>query len=101
MNITIREVQTGAQLNAFIRFPYTLYKGDPYYVPPLSFDEKATLQKDKNPAFDYCEARYWLAYKGKRVVGRIAAILNTWLPPALATVAAEADMAVSVGDPDA
>ena len=76
MNITIREVQTGAQLNAFIRFPYTLYKGDPYYVPPLRFDEKATLQKDKNPAFDYCEARYWLAYKGKRVVGRIAAILN-------------------------
>ncbi len=76
MSITIKEVQTGAELNAFIAFPYTLYKGHAYYVPPLSFDEKATLRKDKNPAFDYCEARYWLAYKGNRVVGRIAAILN-------------------------
>jgi len=76
MSIIIKEVQTAAQLNAFIAFPYRLYRNDPYYVPPLQFDEKATLRKDKNPAFDYCEARYWLAYKGNRVVGRIAAILN-------------------------
>lgn len=76
MSITIREVQTNTQLNAFIDFPYTLYKGHPYYVPPLRFDEKATLRKDKNPAFDYCEARYWLAYKDNKVVGRVAAILN-------------------------
>lgn len=76
MGIIIKEVTTPKQLNAFVDFPYTLYKNHPYYVPPLKFDEKGTLRKDKNPAFDYCEARYWLAYKDGRVVGRIAAILN-------------------------
>lgn len=76
MSVLIKEVTTKKQLDAFINFPYTLYKNHPYYVPPLKFDEKGTLRKDKNPAFDYCEARYWLAYKGDRVVGRIAGILN-------------------------
>ncbi|MCX6208680.1 MAG: GNAT family N-acetyltransferase [Bacteroidetes bacterium] len=76
MDITIKEVNTKSDFNAFIEFPYTLYKGNPYFVPPLKFDEKATLDKTKNPAFDYCDARYWLAYKGNKVVGRIAAIHN-------------------------
>src|SRR5450759_3894781 len=76
MSIIIREVKNKKQLKAFIDFPYTLYNNHPFYVPPLRFDEKATLRKDKNPAFDYCEARYWLAYKEDKVVGRIAGILN-------------------------
>jgi len=76
MDITIKEVNSKSDFNAFIEFPYTLYKGNPYFVPPLKFDEKATLDKTKNPAFDYCDARYWLAYKGNKVVGRIAAIHN-------------------------
>ena len=76
MNIVIEEVKNKKQLKAFINFPYELYKSNPFYVPPLRYDEKATLRKDKNPAFDYCEARYWLAYRQGRVVGRIAGILN-------------------------
>jgi GNAT superfamily N-acetyltransferase len=76
MSISVREVITKKELKIFINFPYSLYKHHPYYVPPLRFDEAATLDKNKNPAFDYCEARYWLAYKGDKVVGRIAAILN-------------------------
>ncbi len=76
MTISIKEVNNKKLLQAFIDFPYRLYKNHPYYIPPLKFDEKATLTKDKNPAFDYCEARYWLAYKNEQVVGRIAAILN-------------------------
>ncbi|MBS1506357.1 MAG: hypothetical protein JSS79_06915 [Bacteroidetes bacterium] len=76
MSITICEVTSNKQLKEFIHFPDRLYKGNPYFVPPLHFDEMGTLRKDKNPAFDYCEARYWLAYKGEKVVGRVAAILN-------------------------
>ncbi len=76
MEITIKEVNNKKDFNAFIEFPYTLYKGNPYFVPPLKFDEKATLDKTKNPAFDYCDARYWLAFKGNKVVGRVAAIHN-------------------------
>jgi len=76
MSIIVKEVTTNKELKAFINLPYRLYKDHPYYVPPLSFDEMGTLRKDKNPAFDYCEAKYFLAYKEGRVVGRIAAILN-------------------------
>ncbi len=76
MSITIKEVTTKKELNAFLNLPYRLYKDHKYYVPPLKFDEKATLDKNKNPAFEFCEATYWLAYKNDKVVGRIAGIIN-------------------------
>jgi len=76
MAITINDVSTKKQFAAFIDLPYRLYKGHHYFVPPLRFDEVATLRKDRNPAFDYCEAKYWLAQKDGKVVGRIAAIIN-------------------------
>jgi GNAT superfamily N-acetyltransferase len=76
MSIVVKEVTSKKELKAFINLPYRLYKDHPYYVPPLSFDEAGTLRKDKNPAFDYCEAKYFLAYKEGKVVGRVAAILN-------------------------
>ena len=74
--ITIKEVNTNSDLKKFVQFPYRLYSGNPYWVPPVFFDELNTLRKDKNPAFDYCEAKYWLAYKDDQVVGRIAGIIN-------------------------
>lgn len=76
MSIRIQEVTTRKDLGAFVDFPYRLYRGNPYFVPPLRFDEEATLRKDKNPAYDYCEARLWLAYRDNQVVGRVAAIHN-------------------------
>lgn len=76
MTITIKEVTNRKELNDFIDLPYRLYKGHSYFVPSLRFDEVATLRKEKNPAFDYCEAKYWLAYKNGRAVGRVAGIIN-------------------------
>jgi GNAT superfamily N-acetyltransferase len=76
MDVQIREVTGSKQLKAFIRFPATLYRGNPYFVPSLFFDESNTLRRDKNPAFDHCEAKYWLAMRGGRIVGRIAGIIN-------------------------
>jgi hypothetical protein len=76
MDILIKEVTTPKELNSFIRFPFELYHGNPYWVPTLMFDELNTLRKDKNPAFEYCEAKYWLAYQDGKIVGRVAAILN-------------------------
>ncbi|MDR2954365.1 MAG: hypothetical protein LBV43_04720 [Prevotella sp.] len=61
---------------AFVKFPIGLYKGCPYYVPPLILDELDTLNKKKNPAFDFCEMQLFLAYRGKEIVGRIAGIIN-------------------------
>jgi len=74
--IVVKEVVSRKEMAAFIDLPYRLYKGNPDCVPKLRFDERNTLDRDKNPAFAYCEARYWLALNGKRVVGRIAAIIN-------------------------
>ncbi len=76
MSIEIREVKTAKELKAFIKFPFSLYKDNPYWVPPLVQFEESTLKKDKNPAFEYCEAAYWLAYKEGKVVGRIAGIIH-------------------------
>ncbi len=74
--VEIKEVLTRRDLKRFISFQYRLYKGNPYYVPPLYFDEMNTLAKDKNPAFEFCQARYWLAYRDGKIVGRIAGIHN-------------------------
>ncbi|NPA44680.1 MAG: GNAT family N-acetyltransferase [Chlorobi bacterium] len=75
-NIEIKEVKSKSDLNKFISFVDKLYKGNKYKVPQLHSFEKSTLNKDKNPAFDFCEAKYWLAYKDGKIVGRIAGIIN-------------------------
>jgi hypothetical protein len=76
MEIEIRKVTTRRDLKKFIAFPYKLYATNKYWCPPLRFDELNNLRKDKNVAFDFCEAEYWLAYKGKEIVGRIAGIIQ-------------------------
>lgn len=74
--VQIKVVETIHELKKFIKFPFELYSDNPYWIPPLQFDELNTLRWDKNPAFEYCEARYWLAYKDGKVAGRIAGIIN-------------------------
>lgn len=74
--VRIEKVLNNSQLREFIKFPFKLYGDNPYWVPPLISDEKFTLNKKKNPAFDYCEAELWLAYKDGKVAGRIAGIIN-------------------------
>jgi ribosomal protein S18 acetylase RimI-like enzyme len=76
MAVEIKEITTLKELKAFIRFPQTLYRGNPYWLPSLEFDELNTLRRDKNPAYENCDAKYWLAYKDGRIAGRVAAILN-------------------------
>lgn len=67
---------TKENLKIFTQFQIDLYNGNPYYVPPLISDDVATLLPDKNPAFDFCEAAYFMAFRDGKPVGRIAAILN-------------------------
>ena len=74
--VTIKSVKDKRGLEAFIQFHYDLYRNDPYDAPNLHSDEVATLSKNRNAAFEFCEAEYFLAYKEDRVVGRVAAIIN-------------------------
>jgi hypothetical protein len=76
MSLEIRRVEGKRGLKAFVRFPYSIYKDDPCWVPPLDLDDMTTLRKDKNPAFEFCEAEYWMAYKDGVAVGRVAGIIN-------------------------
>lgn len=76
MAITIVPVTTRKQLKSFIRFNYELYKGNRYAVPDLYEDMLGTLDKERNAAFDFCEAEYFLAMRDGEIVGRVAAIIN-------------------------
>lgn len=76
MAVEVHMIQDRAELKRFVQFGNDLYKNNPYHVPSLVDDELNTLDKDKNPAFEYCEAAYFIAYKNKQVVGRIAGIIN-------------------------
>lgn len=75
--IEVKEIAPGrSNLKAFTKFQIDLYRDNPYYVPPLISDDVATLSPDKNPAFDFCESAYFMAYDDGKPVGRIAAIIN-------------------------
>ena len=74
--IEIKKVESRRDLRTFIEFHYDLYEGNPYDAPNLYTDEVNTLRKDKNAAFDFCEAEYFIAYRDGKVVGRVAAIIN-------------------------
>jgi hypothetical protein len=76
MSITLRRAESRAQLKAFVDFPLRLYRNSPCYVPAIAFDELNTLDPAKNPAFEFCEAVYFLAERDGEVVGRIAGIIN-------------------------
>ena len=76
MSVTIKKVSSSAELKKFIRFNYELYKENPFSVPDLYDDMLNTFSRDKNAAFEFCDADYFLAYKDGKLVGRIAAILN-------------------------
>lgn len=75
-SVQIKRVETKKDLKDFIEFHYDLYEGDQYDAPNLYSDELKTLSRDKNAAFDFCEAEYFLALKEGKVVGRVAAIIN-------------------------
>jgi len=76
MAIVVKEIVTPSELREFIKFPDDLYKGEKNYIPALHRNQMATLSAAMNPAFEYCEARYWMVYKENRPVGRIAGIIN-------------------------
>ena len=75
-SIQIKKVANKEDLKSFIEFYYDLYAGNPYAVPNLYTDEWNTFSKDKNPAFEFCEAEYFIALKDNKIVGRVAAIIN-------------------------
>lgn len=79
MAIEIKEIDSSSrkELKKYVQFGIDHYKGNPYFVPPLIFDEIDTLSPQKNPAFDFCQAKSFMAYRDGKPVGRITGIINT------------------------
>ena len=74
--IEIKEVTTKRMLRQFVNYPNVLYRDVPQYIPPLVSDDMSDWNPKKNPAFSYCDAKCWLAWRDERIVGRIGAILS-------------------------
>lgn len=75
-DVQIKKVRTRRELSAFIRFPWAVYEGNPYWVPPLIVDMKQKLDRRKHPFFEHGEADYFMAFRGRQPVGRIAAVVD-------------------------
>ena len=76
MPVKIVKVTNKSLLRDFVLFPEKLYKGCDNWVPPLMGDEFNTFNREKNGAFEYCDADCFLAYKDGKIAGRVAAIIN-------------------------
>lgn len=73
----VRPVQSRRDLRRFVQFPYDLYRGNKFWVPPLRTEQFETLNPKKNPFFEHGQMQLFLAFGSSgNVVGRIAGILN-------------------------
>ena len=76
LNIQTVDLSNRKMVHQFIQFPFSLYKHDPFWVPPLWVDMKTQMNPRKNPFFEHSVAVFFLAHQDGQMVGRIAAINN-------------------------
>lgn len=74
--IEVKEIKTKKGMTEFVKFPFSLYKNNSYWVPPIIADEVESFNPEKNPVFKHSSANYFIAYKNGKAVGRVAAIIN-------------------------
>lgn len=74
--LRIKSITTPKELKDFVRFNYLLYKDNPYAVPDFLEDTLDTFNPKKNAAFEFCDAEFFLAYRGDKIVGKVVAIIN-------------------------
>ncbi|MFT3840500.1 MAG: N-acetyltransferase [Myxococcaceae bacterium] len=72
--VMVTRVSTAAEKKEFINFQYEVYRNQPNFVPPLLMDREAFLNEKKNPWFEFGKVELFLARRGGKLVGRIAAL---------------------------
>ncbi|MCD4683277.1 MAG: hypothetical protein K8R86_08360 [Bacteroidales bacterium] len=72
----IKEVKSDKDRHQFVKTPFVLYKGDPFWIPPIKKDEFNQLKPETNPSYEFCDAKFWIACKDRKCIGRIGAIVN-------------------------
>jgi len=63
-------------MRQFVTFPFSLYKNNKYWVPPIIKDEVDNFNPEKNPVFENADAQFFVAIRNGEIVGRVAAIVN-------------------------
>ncbi len=76
MTLILKEVQTKKDIKTFVDLQFQIYKNDKTWIPPIKKDEIKSLIPGENPGFDFCDAKFWIAYKNNKPVGRIGGIIN-------------------------
>jgi hypothetical protein len=76
-DIVVSPVETKADMKAFIQLPNRLYAGHKGYIPPLNMEREEAFSPKKNPVFQHLEARFFLARRAGKVVGRISAQVDS------------------------
>ncbi|MBP9197605.1 MAG: N-acetyltransferase, partial [Saprospiraceae bacterium] len=76
MSVQIKEVNNKSDLKKFIWYGINMYKDSKFAAPHLFMDDYLNLKKGSNPALDFCETAFFLAYKDDKIVGRILALIN-------------------------
>jgi GNAT superfamily N-acetyltransferase len=74
--ILVRPVVSSADVHRFIKFLWTIYEGNPHWVPPLLMDRRKLMDRQKNPFYKHADAEFFIAERDGKMVGRIAAIVN-------------------------
>ena len=74
--VVVRRVTTKTDFKTLLGFPWTLYRGDPCWVPPLVSMQRTKLDKRKNPTWKHMDGEYFIAWRGDQPVGTIAAVIN-------------------------
>lgn len=76
--LIVKSVTSNKDYLDFVKFPFQIYKNHPHWIPPLIVDEFNTLKPSKNPVYKNADAKLFLACRNKKIVGRIAVMVN-WL----------------------
>ena len=74
--IEIIKVTTSKQRRQFVNFFFDLYKGNKYWAPPFRDNERNMMKAKTNPAYEYCDVEWYLAYENDKIAGRVGAIIN-------------------------
>ena len=77
MSLILKEITSKSDIKYFIDYQYSLYANNKFFIPPLRIDELKTLDKNINPAFDFCKSKYWMVFSNGKALGRIAGIINS------------------------
>jgi hypothetical protein len=74
--ITVNPVRSPKDFKQFVEFPYRLYKDNRYWIPPLRNSVYELFDRKRNPFWEHADGELYLAYRGRRLVGRIAAVID-------------------------